>query len=675
MDKLKMHSPDLTADNIDKIREIFPSCVTEARDEDGKLRYAVDFDQLRQELSDHVVEGPQERYRLDWPGKREALLAANAPIGKTLRPVPEDSSNFDTTRNLFIEGDNLDALKLLQETYIGLVRLIYIDPPYNTGSDFVYDDDYSESSQEFFSRSMQVDVTGNRLVANLESNGRFHSDWMSMLYSRLRLSRNLLSRDGVILVSIGPEELKNLLAMMGDIFGEKNVVSVLTWEKGRKNDSTFFSDSAEYMVIFARDKEHLAQLGKWRERKEGVEKVFEVYNSMCRKHGSDHSAIELEMKKFYRALPDEAPEKKLSHFSRSDDRGLYFGDNISSASTSIPDYEIIHPTTGKPVKKPTRGWGATEPVMLERIREDRVLFGPDETTIPLKKSYLVEVDSAVKTPVLYKDGRAASGVIKSLFGDVVFNNPKDHEILSDVFSYCLQDSIDSIFLDFFAGSGSTSHAVLSMNAADGGSRKFIAVQIPEELDVSTATSPAAKVTIQKATKFLDSIGKPKNIAEISKERIRRAGMKILGGKCHPDWDRDIGFRVLKIDSSNMADVHYAPGAVAQGDLLAAVDNIKPGRDNPEDLLFQVLVDWGVNLTLPIRKETIQGKTVFFVSDEPYDLIACFDRGIDDDFVKELAGHHPMRMVFRDNGFTSDAAKINAGQIFKQLSPETEVKTI
>lgn len=673
MDKLKMHSPDLSQDHIAKIRELFPGCVTEARDEaTGAVRLAVDFDQLRQELSDHVVEGPQERYDTTWPGKKEALLASNSRIGKTLRPVSTESLEFDTTKHLFVEGDNLEALKLLQETYLGSVKLIYIDPPYNTGSDFVYDDDFSENAYDFFARSMQVDEAGNRLVANLESNGRFHSDWMSMMYSRLRLARNLLSRDGVILASIGPEELKNILAMMGDVFGEGNRISVLTWEKGRKNDSTFFSDSAEYMVAFARDKEHLSQLGKWRERKEGVDNVFEFYDGLRKDYGDDHAAIEREMKKFYRDLPEDSPEKRLSHFSRSDSRGLFFGDNISSASTSIPDYEIIHPSTGKPVKKPSRGWGATEPVMLERIREDRVLFGPDETTIPLKKSYLMEVDAVVKTPVLYKDGRAASGVLKTLFGDVVFNNPKDHEVLSDVFSYCLQNSKDSIVLDFFAGSGSTAHAVISMNAADGGSRKFIVVQIPEELDASKATSPAAKVTIQKAVKFLDSIGKPKNIAEISKERIRRAGTKILEGDCHADWNRDVGFRVLKVDTSNMKDVYYRPDELKQSNLLDMVDNLKEGR-TAEDLLFQVLVDWGVDLTLPIRRETVQGKTVFFVDDNA--LVACFERGITEDLVKELAKREPLRVVFRDNGFVSDAVKINVEQIFCQLSPTTEVKAI
>ncbi|MGL5103498.1 MAG: site-specific DNA-methyltransferase [Plesiomonas sp.] len=672
MDKLKMHSPDMTQQNIEKIQALFPNCVTESKGANGELKLAIDFDQLKQELSNSIVEGPQERYQLNWPGKREALLTANAPIAKTLRPCREESVNFDTTENLFIEGDNLDALKMLQETYLGKVKMIYIDPPYNTGSDFIYEDDFAQDSQEYLRKSIQSDEIGNKLIANYESNGRFHSDWMSMIYPRLRLARNLLSDDGVIFVSIGPEEVKNLLGILSEIFGEDNKISILTWEKGRKNDSTFFSESAEYMLVFARNKEFLASKGKWRERKEGIDTILSTYEKFRQVHCLEHTKIEAEMRKYYSGLEDDDPLKKLSHFYRADDRGLFFGADISSASTSIPDYEIIHPKTLKPVKKPSRGWGATEPVMLERIKNDEVLFGEDESTIPLKKSYLVEVDSIVKTPVFYKDGRAASGILKGLFGDVVFNNPKDHIVLSDIISYCLQGDKNALVLDFFAGSGSTAHAILELNSKDAGNRKFIMVQIPEELKPELATSPAAKQTMNKAIAFLKSNNKKLNIAEISKERIRRAGLKILDAQCNPDWNKDVGFRVLKIDSSNMADVYYWPDQVSQGSLDLLVDNIKADRTD-EDLLFQVLLDWGVDLTLPIRKETIQGKTVFFVDDDA--LVACFDLRINEALIKELAIKEPLRVVFRDDGFKSDAVKINAEQIFKQVSPHTEVKAI
>lgn len=675
MDKLKMHSPNLTDENIAKILELFPSCVTEAKDENGELRYAVDFDQLRQELSDHIVEGPTERYQINWPGKREALLASSAPIAKTLRPSRKDSVSFDSTENLFIEGDNLEALKLIQEIYLGKIKLIYIDPPYNTGNDFIYDDDFSECAEDFLKKSLQKDDAGNRLTVNVESNGRFHSEWMTMMYPRLRLAKNIMSDDGVLLVSIGPEELKNLQGLVGEIFGESNRLSLLTWEKGRKNDSTFFSDSAEYMLVYSKNKEFLSNLGKWREKKDGIDSILDTYHTLRCELNDDHAEIEIGMRKYYADLEEDDSRKKLSHFYRSDDRGLFFGADISSASTSIPDYEIIHPTTNKPVKKPSRGWGATEPVMLERIKNNEVLFGPDESTIPLKKSYLKDVDSIVKTPVFYKDGRAASGILKSLFGEVIFNNPKDHIILSDIISYCLQGHNDATVVDFFAGSSSTAHAVMELNANDGGSRKFIMIQVPEELSPESATSPAAKQTILRAIKFLQSLDKPLNIAEISKERIRRSGQKILAENPEAPEGLDTGFRVLKVDTSNMADTYYAPEQTDQAKLLDAVDNIKPDRTDPEDLLFQVLVDWGVDLTLPIRKETVQGKVVFFVSNEPYDLIACFDHGVTEELVKELAKHEPMRAVFRDNGFVSDAVKINVEQIFKQLSPTTDVKAI
>ena len=672
MEKLKLHTPDLTAQNIDKLAQLFPNCVTEARDEQGCVTQAIDFDQLRQELTGSIVEGPRERYHLDWPGKREAILAANAPIAKTLRPCRAESVDFDTTKNLFIEGDNLDALKLLQETYLGKIKLIYIDPPYNTGNDFIYDDDFSESTESYLRRSNQEDHEGSRLVANTDSNGRFHSDWLTMMYSRLRLAKNLLSDDGILLASIGPEELKNLIGILGEVFGEENRISILTWEKGRKNDSSFFSESAEYMVVFAKNKLHLSSLGKWREKKEGLDGILQKYSELRQSFGMNHPLIEAGMRQFYKSMAEDDPAKQMSHFNRSDDRGLFFGDNISSASTSIPDYEIIHPITKKSVKKPVRGWGATEPVMLERIKNDRVLFGADEKTVPLKKSYLIETDSTVKTPVLYKDGRAASGVLKGLFESVIFNNPKDHVVLADLISYCLQASMDAIVLDFFAGSSSTAHAVMELNSNDGGKRRFIMCQMPEVLDEDSATSPAAKQTIRSAISFLETHHLPFTIAEISKERIRRVGKsmkvedKLIGDNI------DLGFRVLKIDTSNMRDIYYAPDAVDQGSLLAQVDNIKSDR-TPEDLLFHVLVDQGVDLALPIAEETITGKKVFFVDGNA--LAACFDDGITDELVKEIAKRQPLKAVFRDANYGSDSVKINVDQIFRLLSPETEVKSL
>lgn len=688
MTTLKMHTPNLVDSNIERLAALFPNCVTEKpkTDEQGKvirdmngevvLERGIDFELLKQELSHSVIDGSQERYRLDWVGKREAIVTANSPIAKTLRPCREESVDFETTGNLFIEGDNLEALKLLQESYLGKVKMIYIDPPYNTGNDFIYNDDFAADTAEFFERSGQVDADGNRLVANTESNGRFHSDWLSMMYSRLKLARNLLSDDGIILVSIGNEELKNTIALLSDAFGESNKLSVITWEKGRKNDSTFFSDSAEYMVLFSKNKSFLTEKGKWRERKSGLEKILKEYDELVLKHQNNHQKIELGMRDFYSSLEESDPVKKLSHFYRSDDRGLFFGADISSASTSIPDYEIYHPLTNKPVKKPARGWGATQPVMLERIRNNEVLFGVDETTIPLKKSYLVDVDSIVKTPVIYKDGRAASSLLKSLFGEVIFNNPKDHEILSDIISYCLQGNKNSIIMDFFAGSGSTAHAVMELNAQDNGERKFIMVQIPEILDLSLATSTTKKV-IQNAINFLEKNKMPLNIAEISKERIRRAGAKIKTDNADKDGinELDTGFRVLKIDTSNMNDIYYRPQDYNQ-DLLATLENnIKEDRSD-EDLLFQFMLDTGVPLSLPIERTELSSKsgghTIYQVGGNS--LIASLDY-IDANMVNDIAALNPLKFITSERAIATDSDKTNIKERFKQLSPHTDVRFI
>jgi adenine-specific DNA-methyltransferase len=665
MDKMKLHSPDLVAQNIARLGELFPSCVTESRDEQGRVKRAIDFDQLRQELSDHVVEGPRERFHFDWPGKRDALLAANAPIAKTLRPSRADSVSFDNSQNLFIEGDNLEALKLLQESFLSRIKLIYIDPPYNTGSDFIYNDEFAESSDEYLLRSQQVDETGNRMVANTDSNGRYHSDWLTMMYSRLKLARNLLRDDGVILLSIDDHEATNLKSLCSEVFGQDNFIITLVWEKGRKNDSTFFSETVEYIHVFAKSKQVLSSLGKWREKKPSLDSILEHYSTLKDKHKNEHNAIEDAMRQFYDGLEPGDPAKKLRHFWRSDNRGLFFGADISSASTSIPDYEIIHPVTKRPCKKPSRGWGCNPDEMERRIADDRVLFGEDETTIPLKKSYLTEVDSIVKTPVFYKDGRAASLTLKQLVGAGVFENPKDHFVIADLIQYCAGS--DAIVLDFFGGSGTTAHSVMYLNSQDGGKRRFIVVQVPE----ATFTIDDGKEVAKKESKRAFELGF-RTIAEIAKHRIRKAGTGIKAETAITYPELDNGFRVLKVDSSNMKDVYYAPDGVKQGDLLDQIDNIREDR-TPEDLLFQVLIDWGVDLSLPIAQESIEDKTVYVVDQNA--LAACFDRGITEAFVKQLAAKKPLRVVFRDAGFASDSVKINVEQIFKQLSPGTEVRSI
>jgi len=657
MDKLKMHSPDLSQDNIAKIRDLFPGCVTEARDEaTGAVRLAVDFDQLRQELSDHIVDGPQERYRLDWPGKRDALALANAPIKKSLRPIPGESLQFDTTKNLFIEGDNLEALKLIQDTYLGQIKLIYVDPPYNTGKDFIYRDSFATDQVTQEIATGERSEEGARLVANPEGNGRFHSNWLTMIAPRLRLAKNLLTRDGAIFVSCDEGEQPRLRLIMDEIFGQSNFVADMVWAAGRKNDSRLVSVSHEYIVCYARDSEYLRENGvTWRQRKKGLDEIYAQYERLKRQHGTDYKAMTEGMKEWYRSLADGHPSKAHKHYAHVDARGLYFPDNISWPGGGGPKFEVLHPRTKKPVKVPSRGWMTSDPKrMQEWIDDDRVHFGDDENSVPCIKSYLKDKELQTPYSVFYQDGRAASKRLRALMGGDLFDFPKDELVLQEVIEMMTEG--DDIILDFFAGSSTTAHSVMLQNAKDGGNRKFIMVQLDEAAD-------------EKSEAFKAGF---KTIPEVSRERIRRAGRQVLDGECHPDWNRDIGFRVLKVDTSNMKDVYYRPDELKQSDLLDMVDNVKEGR-TAEDLLFQVLVDWGVDLTLPLRRETVQGKTVFFVDDNA--LVACFDRGVTEELVKELAKREPLRVVFRDNGFVSDAVKINVEQIFRQLSPTTEVKSI
>lgn len=652
MDKLKMHSPNLTDTNLARLRELFPGCVTEAMGEDGSVKLAVDFDQLRQELSASLVEGPQERYHLNWPGKREALLTANAPIAKTLRPVREESVDFDSTKNLFIEGDNLDALKLLQETYLGKVKMIYIDPPYNTGNDFIYEDDFAENIDEYLSRSNQVDDEGNRLVANTAANGRFHSDWLSMIYVRLRLARNLLREDGAIFISIDDNEVDNLRKACSEVFGEENFVGQIVWQRSKKGDAKLIAKVHEYILCFVRNKETVQSQGAWRRPKEGADDVLAKYAGLKAALAENHDAIRKAMMEWYRELPESDPRKAHKHYNWSDDRGLYFADNFAGPDDgreSRPRHDIIHPITKKPCKKPSTGWRWDEAKTKWALEQDppRIHFGPDETTIPTRKSYLFEIDSEPYSSVFYRDGRSATLEVEELVGKGVFQFPKNTDVLAELIELVTKPS--DIILDFFAGSGSTGHAVLKVNATHKTERRYILVQLPE------------------------AVGKAgyETIADVTKRRLQRAGEKIQAGA---GAGQDTGFRVLKIDTSNMADVYYTPDQITQGDLLDTVDNIKPDRA-PEDLLFQVMLDWGVDLALPIEKKVIQGKDVYFVDTDA--LAACFDKtgGIDDAFAKELATHKPLRAVFRDAGFKGDDVKINIEQIFKLLSPATEVKCL
>ncbi|PLX67257.1 MAG: site-specific DNA-methyltransferase [Azoarcus sp.] len=672
MEKLKMHSPNLTQDNVARIRELFPNCVTEAKGEGGAVKLAVDFDLLRQELAESIVEGPQERYHLNWPGKREALLAANAPIAKALRPSREESVDFETTKNLFIEGDNLDALKLLQETYLGKIKLIYIDPPYNTGKDFVYRDNFSETTEDYFSRSLQADDIGNRLIANRDSNGRFHSIWLSSLYSRLNIARNLLRQDGVVIISIDEVEHSNLRRICDEIFGSQNFCGEIVWKNSSKNDQSFISVQHEYFVVYVRDKK--SNSGEWLEKKQGLDEIYKAFDGFKREFGFDWKKIHQAALDWQKELPASSPILDSKHYSWMDERGVYFPDNISGPNDGQYVYDVDHPATGRKVKQPSRGWFCPKEKLLQLIAENRVHFGPDESTVPCLKTYLKNTEYVSLTSLRILDSRAASNRLRDLFGEKIFTNPKDELLLSDFFR-AMNVKDNDIILDFYAGSGSTAHAIWELNRSSGSNCRWISVQIAENLleTLSVATGAAKKIT-QNAIRLFNDLDRPTTIAEISKERLRRAGKLALDGKALNGWNGDIGFRVFKVETSNMADVYYAPDSLDKAKFDLFVDNIKPDR-TPEDLLFQVMLDWGVDLALPITKQSIQGKDVYFVDGNA--LAACFDASgsIDEVFVKELAKHQPLRVVFSDAGYKNSAVKINVEQIFKLLSPATEVKCI
>lgn len=664
MDKLKMHSPDLSQDNIAKIRDLFPGCVTEARDEaTGAVRLAVDFDQLRQELSDHIVEGPQERYRLDWPGKREALALSNAPIAKTLRPARHESVDFDATKNLFIEGDNLDALKLLQEIFLGQVKLVYLDPPYNRkkGENLVYRDDFSGNTYEYMLASNQVDGNRNRLVSNTEANGRFHSDWLGMMYQRLRVIKNILSPTGVVMISIDDSETANVIHLCNEVFGESNFVGTVIWKNATDNNPTNIAVEHESIHVFAKDKTALESI--WKSPVSDIKDVLKDVGDTLIAQFDELDELQAAYSSWFRE--NKSQLGPLDRYKYIDKGGVYTGSqSVHNPGKEGYRYDVVHPETGRPCKEPLMGYRFPKSTMDRLLDEKRILFGDDENKIIELKVYAHEFEDKLSS-VFELDGRTGPYDLKNIFpeGKKVFSNPKPVTLMERLVSFASGDG--DICIDLFAGSSTLAHAVLVLASREGKSRRFISVQYPEEIGQGSKDA-------KEAYSFCQKVGLPPLISEISKERIRRVGKKILEGECHSDWNRDVGFRVLKVDTSNMKDVYYRPDELKQSDLLDMVDNVKEDRTS-EDLLFQVLVDWGVDLTLPIRRETVQGKAVFFVDDNA--LVACFDRGVTEELVKELAKREPLRVVFRDNGFVSDAVKINVEQIFRQLSPSTDLKAI
>lgn len=644
MEKLKLHTPDRVKENVAKLAELFPSCVTEARDDKGNLIRSIDFDQLRQELADHVVDGPRERYHLDWPGKRKAIHLANSPVAKTLRPARAESVNFETTKNLFIEGDNLDALKLLQEIYLNQVKLVYIDPPYNTGKDFVYRDDFSEAAEEYLIRSQQIDDCGNRLLANPESNGRFHSDWLSMMYSRLKLARNLLTPDGIVCVSIDDHECASLRQLCDEVFGRECFLAQIVIQANKRGQTyKEVAKTHEYVVLYSRTGEvSLNEIDK----SDGALPYTDSLGPF------DLWELRNRNPKFGRF---NRPNLFFPVFVAPDDLDECGYAHVSLCESDAARVKVL-PVNSEGIEGCWR-WGkdkinsveltGSSPVLVAKRRRDggwNVYEKSRKATTKVKSIWN-------DTEVISEQGTIELG---QLGLSEAFDHPKPKALIQRCIHMATSD--DDLVVDFFAGSATTADAVMSLNAEDGGTRRFILVQIPATVD---ADGPARKAGFS-------------TLADVSKERIRRAGNRIRSAKPLVESHLDTGFRVLKIDTSNVKEVFYTPDESKQGDLLKQIDNIREDR-TAEDLLFQVLVDWGVDLALPIAQETIDGRTVFFVDGNA--LAACFDPNVTDELVKEIAKRKPLRAVFRDSSYSSDSVKINVEQIFKLLAPSTEIRSL
>jgi len=629
MDKLKMHTPNLADKNFKKLAAMFPNAVTETitgYKEDGKpiIERAIDADVLRQEISAQVVEGAQERYQFTWPDKKRSVVLANAPIAKTLRLDREKSVGYNGTEgdidseNIYIEGDNLDALKLLQETYLGKVKMIYIDPPYNTGNDFIYEDDFAQETEVYLNNSGQFDSEGNRLVQNTESNGRFHTDWLNMLYPRLRIAKDFLADDGVIFISIDDNEMSSLRKICDEVFGNSNFIGSILWKKKTNgNNMGFLPPVHDYILCYAKELKSIVDMG-YPVTKEFLEKTF--------------------------SNPDNDP------------RGPWTTTDLS-ANHKGPNFPIMNPNTGDIYYPPEgRYWVFNATEVEKRIADGRIIFGKTGVTRPVQKVFAANRKFGKIRAESWWDNKGmnedATIEQKELFGkSKLFTHPKPSKLIKHLAAIATER--ESVVFDFFSGSATTAHAVMQLNAEDGGNRKFIMVQLPEETDVKSEAYKAGYRTI----------------CEIGEERIRCAGKKI---KEETGADIDYGFRVFRVDSSNMEDVYYKPTDYKQEQLSLFADNIKPDR-TPEDLLFQVMLDLGILLSSKIGEEEIAGKKVFSV--ENGYLIACFDKDVTEETVMEIAKRHPFYAVFRDSGLASDSVAVNFEQIFETYSPKTRRKVL
>lgn len=612
MDKMRMESVDITAQNIEKIGALFPNCITETVDENGKSKQAINFELLKQMLSGDVIEG-NEAYEFTWVGKKAAIVEANKPIRKTLRPCKEESVDWDTTENLYIEGDNLEVLKLLQESYLGKVKMIYIDPPYNTGNDFIYRDDFKQTADEYVDNLGLYDDNGNRMFKNTDSNGRFHSDWCSMIYSRLMLARNLLTDDGVIFISINDAEIENLRNMSNEIFGSTNFVGSLIWQqrKGGGNDSRYVAIDHEYILIYSK-------------------------------------AITNLKNRWYIAQSDEY----LKRYKEVDEHGRYYWDTLVRNGLQNPIVISLETPDGGSI---TINSQKSRETVLTGLENGTVRFTKGSNGWSLHHKVYMKGGQVLRSILTeYGNNRSSGDELTKLFGKMVFDYSKPSTLIKLLCQ--LNTKNEDIVLDFFSGSATTAHAVMQLNAEDGGNRKFIMVQLPEETDEKSEAFKAGY----------------KNICEIGKERIRRAGTKIKEESPLTTQNLDTGFRVFKLDDTNMNDVYYSADEYSQ-DLLSMMEsNVKADRTDM-DLLFGCLLEWGLPLSLPYTSEIMEGCTVHTYNDG--DLIACFDENIPDSVIKTIAERQPLRAVFRDSSFVNSPSKINVGEVFKLLAPDTRVKVI
>mgnify|MGYP003199638991 FL=1 len=637
MDKLRMQSSNGVEDNITKIAQLFPDCVTETVDErSGQPKHLIDFEKLKQNLSDSVMSERAERYQFTWPDKSKAILLANSPINATLRPCREDSIDFDNTQNLYIEGDNLDVLKCLKETYLHKVKMIYIDPPYNTGNDFVYEDDFAQSSEEYLANSGQFDEQGNRMFTNAESNGRFHTDWLNMIYPRLKVARDLLTDDGVIFISIDDNEVENLRKVCDEVFGEQNFVDCLHWKK-KKQPSFLAKHTAkvmEYVIVYAKNTFKLEKLS--------VEKVSDSNKKVININNKISSRI---FKPGVRVKSEEQT-------------GIIKAGVYTGRSMDVEYKNDIYYENGRTTNE-------VEVVSKFSDSQSNIDTFIQKDLLYITKNFLLRRDvgeeAAEKrksiTDLLlndYGDNQESDKEFLELFDKKYFDYTKPIKLIYNLVKSNFTE--EGIILDFFSGSATTAHAVMQLNSEDGGNRKFIMVQLPEKTDEKSEAFKAGY----------------KNICEIGKERIRRAGKKIKEESPLTTQDLDTGFRVLKLDSTNMQDIYYSPKDISQADLFSQVDNVKPDRTG-EDLLFQVMLELGATLDSKIETTTVAGKTIYNVA-EGY-LVACFDPDVTDDVVKAIAQMQPAYAVLRDTSMKDDSTATNFEQIFKTYSPDTVTKIL